>query len=65
MAKKPDFLKVVIEIIVKFFVTSNIEGVKKIRKISIPILCIILIGLLAIFAPDSLESVLQFLVSLF
>lgn len=65
MAKKPEFLKVIIEIIVKFFVTSNIEGVKKIRKIAIPILCIILIGLLSVFAPDSLQSVLQFLVSLF
>lgn len=64
MAKKPPFLKVVIEIVAKFFLSSNIEGIKKIRPIVLLILTIISTVLLAIFSPESLVSVLQFLINL-
>lgn len=64
MAKKPPFLKVVIEIIAKFIVSSNFEGIKKIRPLAILILSVLITVLLAIFEPSSLISILQFLINL-
>lgn len=64
MAKKPPFLKVVIEIIAKFIISSNVEGIKKIRPLAILILSVVITVLLAIFEPNSLINVLQFLINL-
>lgn len=63
--KKPPFLKVVIEVIVNFFVNGNSIGLKKIRPFAIVVLCIVLTILLFLIEPSSLDSLIKFIVSLF
>jgi len=64
MAKKPPFLKVIIEVIFSFLVKSNIEGVKKVKPFALFILCALCIVLLAVFDPSAIQSVVQFIINL-